>query len=752
MSQTGSLVNSTPSTIEPLRKSGHAARSRRRANRVHEAHAALVALVGGIAAAFSPASPTGNAAIDVSLVAGVVVAVVWAAASAPWWLLGLASLASVFVAGDPLLIGLASLGGVGALYIGWRKRDFPILRAVSAAATLNVLARAEIDATFGMTAAIAVTVGLLLFVAGARRRPRPIRRVTILVGVIVAGLAVVATAAFVVEAVAARSALADGKREADAAIEAVVQGDYGLAAGHFRRSSELLNEAHDRVTRPWTWPAALVPVVAQHRTTTADLTGNGGAAMAAAADALLEVNPETLRVEGGVISLAAVEALNDPVATLNDSLDNLSAHIGEADSPWLLSVVREELDELSAELDDNESRLDDLTRAVALAPQMLGRDGPRVYLVLFTTPSEARGLGGFIGNYAELTVDGGRIEMTDFGRASELEARSREIGVRVTGPAEFLSRYGTFGYNTDGNGLVGQAPWRNLSMSPDFPTVAAVAAEMYPQITGRQIDGVIAIDPYVVATLLGYTGPIQLSTVDYAIDSANAASYILIDQYQIAGDNVDRIDALEEVAQRTFEALLTGAMPGPNVLARDLGPLTTSRRLAVWTADPAEQDLLRSVGLLDEIPRLDGADGWAMTVTNAIGNKIDTFLQREFSYTASTDDGLTTATLAATLVNSAPNSGLPDYVIGNVVGQPVGTSRLYVSFYSALELQSATLNGTSVVLTSSTEAGWNVYSGFVTISSGQAMTYDLSFSGTVSDPDRVVTWTQPLVIPPVVDP
>ena len=77
---------------------------------------------------------------------------------------------------------------------------------------------------------------------------------------------------------------------------------------------------------------------------------------------------------------------------------------------------------------------------------------PRRYLVLFTTPSESRGLGGFVGNYAELTIDDGHLSMTSFGRAEDLDRLALQAGARVTGHEEFLRQYGRFGFDTDGNG------------------------------------------------------------------------------------------------------------------------------------------------------------------------------------------------------------------------------------------------------------------------------------------------------------
>lgn len=717
-------------------------------NAVAESHAAVIGIVSGLVAAFASVAPTGRDAVDRVLVVVAVAFVTWAAASASWWLLTLGAVAAALTAGAPELIAAAVVAAAIGLFVGWRRRELSQLLAVSAALTMNVLARAEIDARFGVTAVIAVVVGLVLVVAGLRRRPRRVRRYAwIGLGGSLC-LAVLFTAAFLAEAAAARSDLTDGKRAAEEGIDAINDGDYDAAATHFERAAELFDRAHDHLGRPWTAPAAVVPVIAQHRTAVVRLSDDGAAVAAAAAVALHDVDPETLRVEGGALDLDAVRDLGEPIAALRDSLDELGQSTVSADSRWLLPAVRNELHELTDEIDDNEERLNNAADAVALAPNMLGADGPRVYLLLFTTPAEARGLGGFLGNYAELTIDHGRIEMTDFGRANDLELLGEQAGARITGPADFLARYGPFGFDKDGHGLVGSASWRNLTISPDFPSVAQVAAEMYPQVKGKQVDGVIMIDPYVVSTLLEYTGPVRLESVGVTLNSDNATDYILLDQY-LSEDFDSRIDGLEEAARQTMEALLAGAMPGPEKLAHDLGPLAAEGRLAVWARAPDEQDLLRRVGLLDEIPALDGADGWAITVTNTGGNKIDNFLRRTFSYQASTgSDGTTSATIRATFENTAPATGLPHYVIGNEVGLPDGTSALYVCFYSPLELRFTTLDGESVYLEPSLERGWNVYSGFVTIPAGESVEYELTLSGVVAAPDRLVTWVQPLVTPP----
>lgn len=714
---------------------------------------AVIAVAAGVVAAFGPASPTDRPVVDAMLVAVGTAAVVFAAASAPWWVLTLVAVAALAVAVSPLLMAIAAVAVAVSIWVGMRQRDLPEARAAGAAITFNVLGWAELQGFLGLSATVTIAAGALVFVLGMRRRSRPARRrAWTVVGVTGAG-AVLATIGLAAGAASARSGLTDGRQLAEQGISALDRGDFAAAAERFEDASAALGRADDDLRRPWTAAASVVPVVAQHRAAALDLSRAGSAATAQVADALRQIDPDTLQVVDGRIDLDAVRALGAPFAAVDAALDTMAAALDTAESPWLVAPVTDALGTLGDKIDENAPRLDNAVTAVALAPQLLGGEGTRTYLVLFTTPSEARGIGGFPGNYAELTIDDGRIEMSQFGRVRDLEAIDQQIGTRIDGSAGFLARYAGFGYDNDGNGRVGDAAWRNLTVTPNFPWVGDVAGQLYEQETGTELDGLILMDPYVVQALLAYTGPIELTSVDQRLTSDNAAQFLLRDQYQITLDDNDvRIDALEEAGELTFATLLAGNLPEPTTLARDLGPLAADRRLMVWTTDSDEQDLLRRVDLLGEIPPLDGGDGWSLAVSNGGGSKIDSFLERTATYTSSTDpaNGQTTATLRVELTNTAPAGGLPDYVIGNTLDLPQGTSRLYTSLYSPLNLLSATVDGEAADFDADVEAGWRVYSRFIEIGPGQTAVVVLQLGGVLQRPDHFVTWEQPMVEPLVV--
>lgn len=716
-------------------------------NRATDIRVAVIAVLAGLAATFAPPAPTANAAIDTVLVGVGVALIVLVGALAPWWAVALGAGAALAVALDPLLmlVALAALGA--ALWAGGTRRDRPDVLAGVVGVTFNVLAWAELDEFLGASAAVAAFVAIVLFVTGIRRRSRPVRRVawaTIGIGVVFVGAASVG---FGYEAAKSRHALADGLNYAEQGVVQLEIGEFAEAAQSFRDASATLAQAHDRVSGPLTTGAAFVPIVAQHRAAVADMSGVGAAGAATVAEALDEIDLDGLRTVEGRIDLDALAALEGPLTRVRASLTELQRTTDEARSPWLVNRATYELDDFDASIDEHLPGLDNALAAIDMAPRMLGADEQRTYLMLFTTPSESRGLGGFVGTYAELVVDDGRLSLGEVGRAQDLDQAVLQAGARVTGHDDFLRQYGRFGFDRDGAGLVGDSAFRNLAMTPNFPWVGSIASDLYAQTTGREVDGVIAMDPAVVATLLRYTGPIQLTTLDQEVSEFNAVPFLLLDQYVVGeADNDVRADALAEAASLTFDALLAGALPDPVSLARDLAPLTSERRLLVWSADAEEQALLERVHVAGQIPPLDGADGWSVTVTNGGGNKIDSFLRRRASYDATTDPatGETTATLRVELSNTAPAEGLPHYVIGNRVGLPSGTSRLFVSFYSPLALAGVTLDGQPTGLAVGEELGWNVYSGYVDIPAGGTVAFELQLAGTVANPDELVTWTQPM--------
>jgi len=513
----------------------------------------------------------------------------------------------------------------------------------------------------------------------------------------------------------------------------------------------------------------LVPVAAQHRSSLTELSATAADAMASAASALAQVDPDSVRLVDGRIDLQAVNALEAPFVQLVEAIDDLQAGVAQGRSPWLAALLRSRLDSLESDLVANGVRADNALLAVQVAPAMLGEDGVRRYFVAFTTPAESRGLGGFMGNYAELTIDQGRIEMSEFGRHTDLNLAGDPSTRRLTGLTEFVDHWGRFNFADQPGGTAGSSVWSNVTMAPDFPTVAQVISQLYPQSGGRPLDGVFMLDPRAIAALMSFTGPVAVEGIEQPLTAANAAQFIIRDQYLVEATD-ERIDLLDAIAEATVARLLSSTLPPPAELAETFAPLVAQNRLMAWSAHPDEQQLLSQVKMAGAFPALDGRDGIAVTVDNGGNNKVDAYLEMAVDYVVNSDvvnsdvdnsdvdnsDGaatsaVRTSTVTITLTNTAPSSGLPGYVIGNGFQLPLGTNRMWLSAYTALPMMAVQIDGQPAGMETGQVFGWNVSSRYIDVPPGATVTVTMTVEGVLDRPGvgSPVTRVQPLSTPAV---
>ncbi|HEX4869023.1 MAG TPA: DUF4012 domain-containing protein [Acidimicrobiales bacterium] len=578
---------------------------------------------------------------------------------------------------------------------------------------------------------------------GSRRFKQRAGRVAVALGAV----AVVGATLGALAALEARSEAQRGSDLLRAGLDAARTGDTDAAVADLRAARRALSRAEGSLGALWARPAWLVPGVSQNLRTLHDLTVEVDRLAGVAVTAAETANVDALRATAGQIDLAAVAAVDAPLVELRAALDRAAAAVADLDGTWLLPPVQHGLDEVRDEVADVIPSTDLAIEGVRVAPALLGADGPATYLVLFTTPVEARATSGFPGNFAEVTFDGGHFDMTRFGRISELVDALPDGGGTLSGPADYLARYGRFKPHWE---------WRNLTMSPDFPSVASVAAELYPQSGGRPVDGVMTVDPTALAALLRFTGPIAVPGVAKPLTYKNAAQFLLIDQYVDLPDNPERIDTLEVLAETTFDRLQAATLPGPHSLAQVLGPVVAEGHLQVQAFADGAAGFLDELGLSGRYPAVAG-DFVGVTTSNAAGSKIDLFLRRALGYDVRWDPstGSLAATATITLTNSAPASGLPSYVIGNALGGRLGESKLpegwnntFVTLYTPWDVDAATLDGEPLPLERIDELGRHALSTFVPIGPGESRTLQVTLTGFLDDARYVLDLApQPQVEP-----
>lgn len=712
---------------------------------------AAVTVLAAIVALWAPGEPAGLPVADAVLRAGFAAVVTLAASRARRWTwIVLAGIAAIFADGVWVVAAVGSLAlSLGAAILDRRN---PVVGAAAAAIGVQALLRLPSDGFSGSTALIAfVAVLPALLSAHQLASPRE-RRTSHLVLVGAGAFALLAAAGFGVAALTARTAVTDGINLSQAGFDAARDGEEALAVQNLDGASQAFTDANDALTAPWALPARIVPLLGLQARAVQDVTSEGANLTGVAATAADETDLDDLQFVDGRIDLELVAGFEQPLQDGADALQQAADAVEQVDSPWLVAPLDSRVAQFEDEVD---GALPDAELAIAgvrVAPGLFGAEGDRRYFIAFTTPAEMRGLGGFMGNWGELSAVDGDPELVQSGRIEDLNFGARLVPVQLDGPPEYVERWGRFEPDFY---------LQDIPFSPDMPTVAEVSADLYGQATNQDVAGVIVIDPYALAALLELTGPVQLSNYPTPLTSENAAEILLREQYLTFDQRSDRKDFLDEATRVVFERLTTGDVPGPRQVAEVLGPLVEQGRLMVHSFDPEEQALFEDVGLDGAFPeRPEGADFFSLVTQNSANNKIDIFLDRNVAYDATfdPDTGGVDATATITLTNGAPPAGLPDVILSSGEriltggGPPLGTNRLYLSFYSPLLLETATLDGQPLATESGRELGLNVYSAFLDIPPGGSIQLVLDLSGEVAAAEQyqVGVGMQPLVNPDTV--
>ncbi|MGH9179903.1 MAG: DUF4012 domain-containing protein, partial [Acidimicrobiales bacterium] len=493
----------------------------------------------------------------------------------------------------------------------------------------------------------------------------------------------------------------------------------------------------------WARPAFALPVIGPHLRALGVVAATGTELADAGRQVATAFDLGGLRVQDGQVPLDRIVAVQEPLRDASAQVTAAVERLRRARSPWLAPPVGDRLDANLARLADADRSLRASRDVVAVLPKLLGAEGPRRWFLAIQTPSEARGAGGFIGNYGEITADDGRLALSRFGRIAELNTGGDPATRKLTGPEDVLARYERFDVATT---------WQNVTLSPDFPSVTKVIAGLYPQSGGRPVDGVIAVDPTGVAALLRLTGPLPVPPWPVPLTAKNAERILLYEQYERL-PKPERVDFLGEATRLLWERLTSGELPPVAKVLRSLGPAVGGKHILISAVDQPEDAVLERAGVNGRLAPAHGGDALAVITQNGNGNKIDWFLKRSVDYrpTYDRETGKVSARLTVTLDNGAPPAGAPDYVVGSLLQPPLpaGTNRLYLSVYTPLGLSGGRVNGNEVAMESETEAGRRVYSTYVDIPPQRRAVVELDLAGALRPgvAYRLALHSQPVVTP-----
>lgn len=703
-------------------------RSEREISRLFVVPLAVAAALGG---ALAGCHPTGTHVVDPLETAAFAAAFTLLSSRASrgtWLTLGVVC---VLVARGWLIVPAIAdvvLAFVSALMSRSRRRFGALIGALG----VQVVLRWPPTLFHGLPSLVAGALLALLAISAWRRSSRRTRRIGLWVLGGGLGAAIVLSVPVAVAAVLARSQALDAERSARAALSIVGAGSEATTAADLRTAASDARQAHATLDWWLTDASRAVPILAQQERYVDGALRAAGDAAAVGAREAPAVNYHLLGYHHGQIDLARLQAMARPMSVLAHQLAATDRELRALGSPWLVGPLAARARSFQRDVARARHSAGLALQAAKVLPGMLGASGARSYLVAFMTPSESRGYDGFIGSYGLLTASDGRVRLAVSGSVTDIEQALPKGGAHLSGPPDFLARYGAF--------HPGEFP-QDATYSPDFPTDASVLNQIWTQAEGAPVDGVLAIDPYGLADLLRFTGPVSVPGLPYPLTQANASNVLLKKQYttfDTGATNQDtlRHDFLQGALHSAFEALVDGSLPAPRTVSNALDPAVVDGHISFWSFHRSEEPFLRSLGIDGAFPSLSNGDVLAVTTQNTGNNKIDAYLHTEVFDRLSYDPGTgrLDSSVTVTLKNGAPSSGLPPIIIDSPAdpGLPPGTNRTWLTLYSPLLFLHASVNGMPAAMSTTPEFGIHAYGIYIDVPSLGSATLRVELSGSIT--------------------
>ncbi len=496
---------------------------------------------------------------------------------------------------------------------------------------------------------------------GKRRRRGPRWwQVTLIV---VAVLAVVAGAfgfAMYQDVKAIQSEVGNVKQEFAVYKDALMNGKSDQLSGSAASLAQSTQTMADHVSSPLWALAELAPVYGQDVRQARELvnsanilTHNG---LVPFSNSLNGVSVKSLVKDGGQVDIPILQKVIDAVLEVQGPLKD-TIHTVQSMEPFHIHKLNDLIDSTRSALSTASDLLDEADDVLPQLPSMLGANGEtKTYLVVALNNVETRSSGGFPGSWGTMTVTDGKIALGDF---SAIQGLRQEGGTGFSPTAEEVAAFDM--------GSVVDNPGSSM-MTPQFPRAAEAAAQSWLAFKGQAVNGVVAIDPVFLQSLLAVTGQaVDINGVH--VDGSNAAAVLMHDTYWNLP--VEAQDAFfAGVAGASFQAVFAGlGHADSGDLAKTFIDGALTRNFQVWMADEAQEAAIDALGFSGRLED-DPAKPVLGTYTNDYTwSKMDWYLDMRTSVGEGTKnpDGSTSYPVTTTVTNAmteAEAASAPYYVYG----------------------------------------------------------------------------------------
>lgn len=269
-------------------------------------------------------------------------------------------------------------------------------------------------------------------------------------------------------------------------------------------------------------------------------------------------------------------------------------------------------------------------------PNLIGLDSPKKYLILFQNSNEIRATGGFIGSYAVLEINKGKIASLTIDDIYNPDGQIDVRDIKVTAPEPITTLL-----EED------RLYIRNANWDPNLATSATQIQDLFFKIDGSTFNGVIAIDLFFAKNLLNVTGPLFLTAYNEEISAENLYERTQFhSEFNYEEGSSQKKSFLTVLGSKLLEKLFSLEREKMPLLAQELNKSLEERHLSLSLNNSSFNTILENKKWDGNLVKPEG-DYLFVVNSNLGGTKANYFVENKMNYTVSslTRDGLLRAKL-----------------------------------------------------------------------------------------------------------
>ena len=317
-----------------------------------------------------------------------------------------------------------------------------------------------------------------------------------------------------------------------------------------------------------------------------ELLADAGLHITEAAGKVVEPDDPDVPVSGAAGSLRSVHAA---MAKGIDALDQSIDEVAELNGYRLIGPLADARADLARRLPRARRQAGRAAGGLDAFLAFAGAEGPRRYLVFSQNPDEVRPTGGFIGTYGVIAANADGIALERFAGIEEWIRNPAHASAQVP-PEEAPTAFRI---------VEPGMPQRlaNVNATPDWPTAARLATELWQRGGEEPVDGVLSFTPDALARLLAVLGPTEVPGFGETVSSGNLVERVDFHTHreppEVTGD---RKRFVTVAVGAVVDRLLRAPASQWRGLAEALAVSFDAQEAMAWSADRRVATVLQGFG------------------------------------------------------------------------------------------------------------------------------------------------------------